>query len=188
MNNKTVKRSFVKILLTSVTLVLLLAGCSGNNSVSYQLNNVDWAEHFRTVSEMTNSSDFIILGEVTNQSVEIRNDLAFTMSEITIVKSYGANTIPYKQTIIVLQTGGASKGVQTAPIEDVLMLRNNSSYLLFLRMTDEGHAILMGGYQGVASLIDGRISFPSNHSFDENPLNGISVNEIGNAISTLMVK
>jgi len=176
-------RELIFILLAST--ILVLSGCSMSKS-SQQINSVDWTDHYNTVDEMTRNSDYIIIARVSNQRYEERHDLVFTLSEVTVVKNIGLKPIPENQKFTVLQTGGISNGIETNPIEDVLMLKNNNTYLLFLRETNESYVILMGGFQGIASIINGKVSFPDNHSFSKNQLDQIPVSDLEYTISYIL--
>jgi len=167
----------------AILITFALLGCV-NEKGPGQNNEGDWTEHYQTVDEMIAASDYIVIGTVIEQSIEVRFDVAFTISEVKIDKSLDQNTDPGLQSIFVLQTGGKSGNVETAPIEDVLMLQKDKSYLLFLRKTDDGKALVMGGFQGVASIIGDGVYFPDNHAFVENRLNQIKVDDIENLVRT----
>lgn len=167
----------------AILITFTLMGC-GNEKGPGQTNQGDWTEHYQTVDEMIAASDYIVIGTVIEQYTEVRFDVAFTISEVKIVQGFDQNTDPGLQSILILQTGGKSGDIETAPIEDVLMLQKDKSYLLFLRKTDDGKALVMGGFQGVASIIGDKVYFPDNHAFVENRLNQIKVDDIENLVRT----
>jgi hypothetical protein len=186
MNTSKLKNNRRRLFVLISSIILVLSGCSISKS-SQQQNSVDWTEHYNTVVEMIINSNYIILARVTNQSYEVRQDLVFTLSEVSVVKNIGLSLITESQKFTVLQTGGISNGIETAPIEDVLMLKSNNTYLLFLRETDENNVIIMGGFQGIASIINGKVLFPDNHSFSKNQLDQIFVSDLENTVSSILM-
>lgn len=175
--------SFALILVLVLGIPMLIRYLDNKNT-----NNVDWVDHYKTIDEMAVSSDYIILAKVTNQKTEVRHDLVFTLSQVTIIKNFKSPLNSEILPVIILQTGGKNGELITRPISDVLMLKSSGNYLLFLKKSDEGTSLIMGGFQGAASIIDGKVSFPNNHAFTENQLNHLSVDDLESAIASLTIK
>ena len=169
----------------SLVLVFGLLGCS--SIVKSKQPDPDWVDSYASVEEMAEASDVIILAEVAKQTTQIRTDVVFTMSESKILKTYKPSDKPYSK-IEVLQTGGKSGNLVTDPIEGVLMLQKDKTYLLFLKETDEGHYLIMGGIQGAAWVFDQFIYFPDNNAFEDNPLDRLSIDQIESVLSNKLAK
>jgi hypothetical protein len=190
--SKPIKRKIAlwqKSALVSISGVLIFGLMFGisvlwNKEPQHYLH-VDWETHYNTIEEMVMASDYIVIAQVSGQSTELRSDMVFTLSTLNvtrIIKTPSSETT----NLTVLQTGGIHQGTETYPIEDVLMLQKSKTYLLFLDFTDEGLCILMGGYQGSASIINNKIIFPENHAFDSNELNNLQTNQAVEKILGLM--
>lgn len=169
----------------SIVLVLGLLGCSSIQQSKQP--DPDWVDSYASLEEMAEASDVIMLADVAKQTTQIRTDVVFTMSETKILKTYKPSDKPYSK-IVVLQTGGKSGNLVTDPIDGVLMLQKDKTYLLFLKKTDEGHYLIMGGIQGAATVIDQFIYFPDNGAFEDNPLDGLSIDQIESVLSNKLAK
>lgn len=171
-----------KLILIIITF-LVFSGCS--KETLRKGNHADWLESYESVEEMAVASDVIVLAEVAKQTMQTRIDMVFTMSEMTILEIYKQNVLPDSK-IVVLQTGGKFADLVTAPIEGVLMLQESKTYLLFLRKSEEGHYLVMGGFQGAATVINQAIYFPDNSAFDDNPINALKIDEFESALSEIL--
>lgn len=120
-------------------------------SLEKQSVSADWTDHYMYGEDMVATSDLIIEGKVVNQVCEQRVDMIFTKQNLAVQKTYKGDLALGKQ-IQVLQTGGELNGLQTAPFVEAPLLENDSVYLLFLKFTDEGHYLILGGYQGVGEI------------------------------------
>ena len=175
-------RNFTLLLILFYIVVMPLSACSAKPK---QYTQASWTTHYNTVEEMTNASDEIIIAKVISQSLELRVDMVFTISELEIVEGIKSST-NNGSTLSVLQTGGKKGDFETYPIEDVLMLSQGKTYLLFLDKTDEGHTLLMGGYQGAATIQNGKVVFPDNEAFTQNKLDRLTLDQVKQAIKLML--
>ena len=180
MNINIIKKSFLKIL-----AVLVLGACA---TPKQQTTPADWVTHYDTIEEMIDQSDFIVIAKVASQTLEVRVDMVFTMSDLTITTLLKAPEGVSVMELTLLQTGGKTADLTTYPIEGVLMLEKGTTYLLFLEMTDEGQVLLMGGYQGAALIRSDKVVFPDNEAFQVNELDRVSVDQAILKIQSLMNK
>jgi len=180
MHVNIVKKTFLKIL-----IVFVLGACTAHKA---QTTPADWVTHYDTIEDMIDQSDFIVITKVASQTLEVRVDMVFTMSDLTITTMIKAPDGVSVTDLTLLQTGGKTADLTTYPIEDVLMLEKDKTYLLFLEMTDEGHVLLMGGYQGAATIDSSKVIFPDNEAFRVNALDRLSLSKAILKIQSLMNK
>lgn len=167
-----------------IILTMILSACSALEK--QPTTPASWVTHYDTIEEMIDQSDFIVIAKVASQTLEVRVDMVFTMSDLTIQTLLKTPEGSSVSKLTLLQTGGKTAELTTYPIEGVLMLEKGKAYLLFLEMTEEGHVLLMGGYQGVASIKAGQVDFPDNEAFAVNALDRLSLNKAISDIQTLM--
>lgn len=161
----------------------LYMGLSGCTVTPQQYTPVDWVSHYDSVEEMIDASDAIVIATVSDQTTEIRVDMVFTMSTLEVSAVLKADEGIDVSQLTLLQTGGTKDGITTFPIEDVLMVKKGSTYLFFLEMTEEGHVLLMGGYQGIATVKSGKVVFPDNRAFTTNPLDRLTLQAVKDEIT-----
>lgn len=154
-----------KILSAVLVCALLVAGIITANNLytiaersSKQYTHADWNEHFATDKDLIESSDLIVKGKVIDSYCEKRYDVVFTKQVIEVSKILKGK-INSNEQIEILQTGGELDNIKTPVIKEAPLLDKNGTYLLMLRKTDEGHYLLMGGYQGVGKIIKNTLVF-----------------------------
>lgn len=171
----------MSLLLLFFIVVMPLSACSVKPK---QYTQASWTTHYNTVEEMIKASDEIVIAKVITQSTELRVDMVFTISNLEIIQRIGTSVDA--TSLSVLQTGGQKGDFETYPIEDVLMLSKGKTYLLFLEKTDEGHYLLMGGYQGAATIQNGKVIFPNNKAFAQNKLDRLTLEQVDQAIKLIL--
>jgi len=151
-----------KIIIVSVLCCsLLLFSCiayihSASQKTVYP--SASWVNHYDDVAEMISESDLIIRGTVAASTPEQRINIVVTRQNIHIDKLY-QSTAPVGDSIFLLQTGGVLGSTRTKPFPEAPLLEVGKSYLLFLELTEEGHYLIMGGYQGAGRIRAGRLDF-----------------------------
>ena len=143
------KRSllFVLSIIMAITLLTSANYVSCQNT-SEGIGHASWTEHYYSVSEMLKDADLAIVGTVVNQRTELRNELVFTFSEISV--SYIFLGDLKEETIEIMQTGGFYGNYYTPPISEAPILIINEAKVFCLKKSSEGHYLISGGYQGVA--------------------------------------
>ena len=84
--------------------------------------------------------------------------MVFTMQKIEVL-SVNHGDIREGESIIALQTGGRMSDLETMPFAEAPLLEEGAEYMLFLHINEEGHYLFTGGYQGVAEIVNGTLSF-----------------------------
>lgn len=161
-----------RFILLSLGLVLIFAVLLINNSpkkVITNPGNADWTDYYEDEKALVNGSELICVGTVTKSKSELRNDLVFTQYSIKIdeIQKNGEGINKLKgnhPTIKVLLTGGEYQNFKTNPFEECPLLEEGEQYLLFLKHSQEGHYLISGGYQGIATIENNIISFRNNNS------------------------
>lgn len=143
--------------------------------------HADWTEHFLDLKSLAKSSDLIITGKKIDSYAEQRVDLIFTKEVIEVNKVY-SGIIAKGDKIEILQTGGTLNGIETKPFEEAPLLDKNGDYLLFLRLTSEGHYLILGGYQGVGLIKNDKIIL-NEHNSKMTELNDKNITDLEKLIS-----
>lgn len=128
----------------------------------------DWVSHYETIDALVENSDIIILGEKHGSYTEQRISMIFTKELIQIEEVYKGEEIIddeivdneiIGEEIEILQTGGEMNNITTLPFAEAPLLEEDIEYLLFLDKTSEGYYLIMGGYQGVGTIVNGNVLF-----------------------------
>ncbi len=161
------RKKFYIILTSVVVLVFIIVGVRHYNfeHTVEIVPEASWKNHYFDVDSLVKASDIIIEGKVIGATLEQRYDLIFTMQEIEAEKVY-IGDLKEGETVTVLQTGGELNGIETKAFREAPLLDKGDDYLLFLEYSDEGHYLILGGYQGVGKIKNGRVTF-SNVRNDE---------------------
>ncbi len=164
------KRKYVN-LLRIVLPVIILSGLFvyslSNNSINQNTNytpnttnasHADWADHFGDIDSLTKAADIIIKGQVVKSTTEQRVNLIFTKQEVKIKEVYKGN-VKNGESIKLLQTGGEMNNIKTAAFVEAPLLDKGGDYLMYLRLTQEGHYLVLGGYQGIGKIENNKVKF-----------------------------
>ena len=150
---------------------------------------------YATVTELAQSSDVIIVGQVRDQTSLTYGRLPFTQSQVTVVEALkGAHA---GDVLSVLETGGVFHpvakdgsptriGTQIVDFEGVPVMNAGGTYVLFLHtyagdITSGAHVVL-GEFQGKFSIADGRIRFAGAPSQLSEPAFAVLKNADGSAL------
>lgn len=158
LNNKII------IVISLILLVLMFVGAytSGlfssnkSNSINYNAPSADWVDHYFSIEDLINNSDLVIVGKVEDSIPQQRVNLIFTRQVIKIQKYLKGSSV-LNDTIEVLQTGGTLNGITTQEIDDAPLFKIKDHLVLFLKKTDEGHYLVLGGYQGKGKIENNKI-------------------------------
>ncbi|HHX72876.1 MAG TPA: hypothetical protein GX701_08140 [Clostridiales bacterium] len=118
--------------------------------------HASWVDHYYSPEEMVEKSDLILTGKVVRSEPELRIDLVITRHYIEIDRLI-KGTVEEKELVPVVQTGGSIGIHTTQAFADAPLFQKGESFLLFLKATDEGHYLVMGGYQGAGKIVAGRV-------------------------------
>ena len=122
-----------------------------------------WTEAYSSFEEMSTAADVVLLGTVTEQVPELRCDMVFTKSYISVDQIY-AGEIVTDNGISVLQTGGSLNDYFTPAIDDAPIMDLGAQYILYLRyVSDETYGeyyLILGGYTGYVNCSELENSIP----------------------------
>jgi len=151
----------VVVVLIAVSAILIYNAYSIHSDtqrLDIPQSHASWAEHYYSVESLIKASDLIVTGTVVGAEVENRHGLLFTNQEIHIEKVYQGD-VRVGDSIRVLQTGGVMDGFESGTFLESPLFEIGDFNLMFLRYTDEGHFLVMGGYQGLGRIDKDSISF-----------------------------
>lgn len=143
--------------LVCLAVLVFSTSCSApanDPNASASTAHADWTEHYESMEEMIDAADLILTGTVSASTPEQRVDLIFTQQTIqidTCIKGE-ANA---GDCVNVLQTGGTLGDITTTPFAECPLFSTGDTMLLFLHKTNEGHYLVLGGYQGAGTIEDG---------------------------------
>lgn len=152
------KRSSVLLITIISILIISFVVYYNINQSTEIIPDADWASHYDNINDLIKNSGIIIKGKVIDSKPEQRVDLIFTMQEVKIEKVYYGE-IKEGDTVSVLQTGGELNGKKTTPFREAPIWNKGDEYLLFLEHTDEGHYLVLGGYQGAGRIENNKVKF-----------------------------
>ena len=149
------RRRFLTAIL--ITLIVALA----TSPVAFADDGIDgdyahalWEDSFESATEVADSADLVILGTVVRQETELRHDMVFTRSYISVSKNYTGNDI---SEVCVLQTGGVYGEYHTPPIENADILNIGTNYILYLQYSAanefyDDYYLILGGTVGIVTV------------------------------------
>lgn len=179
-----------KIILGVSVLTLFFSSAFFLNSRNQITNSVSatWTDNYDDINELTISSDIIIKGQLVSSNTQLRKDLVFTMNKVKVTEVISGD-VAVGDIIDILQTGGTYKNITTQPIEDAPLLEKESSYLLYLSLTDKDktygqYYLISGGYQGITKVDKKENVTPAtknnrlfyNKNYDINDIENITTN------------
>ena len=154
------------------------------------INGASFAWGSSTSQELIEQADIIGLGKVIDHYTILVYDLVATSNIIEFKNVYMISNELVKNDIFgssitknsplrieLWQTGGVYGEYKTRPIMDAPLLEVDKTYLLFLKHLsdvnqDVNHYVILGGYQGVADIVKGNVSFASKEiNYDFSDLN-----------------
>lgn len=145
----------------------------------------DWKNNFHSEDEIIKAADLIIMGNVINSYTEKRKSIVITKYVIKANKIFKGD-IDQKQEIELLQTGGQIEDLITYPIEGSPTINKNQSYLFLLERTNEGHYLILGGYQGIGKINNNKLIFDKNTRISYSKLDNNNVSEINQNINGII--
>lgn len=162
---------------------------NGNKTISGRSNNqpsyADWKDHYNTDKEVIKNSDLIIRGKVVNSYAEKRADMIFT-KQVVEIKKVLKGDLTESQTIEILQTGGELGDIKTPAFEDAPLLDKNGSYIFMLKKSNEGHYLIMGGFQGMGKIEGDLLSFSKDSKDTFKNFHKKNITDVENAIQELV--
>lgn len=182
MKNKLKNNIIIKLFLVCIIFGLFITQNKtrdDNNSIS---GHADWINHFEDFNALINASDIIIKGKKIDSYPEQRVNMIFTKEIIEVSKVY-KGSLKKDDTIEILQTGGEYNNIKTSQADEAPLLEKNGNYLLFLQTTDEGHYLILGGYQGVGKIKNKKLKFNVENDKIAKQLKGKDLSEIEGIIS-----
>jgi len=153
---------------------------TGTTIDTYKSENAphaSWIGGSLNFDDLIKSSDVIITGRVIGSTPEQRFDLIFTRQEVSANSIYKGE-VKEGESVIILQTGGRLGEMETRPFQEAPLLVEKSDYLLFLEYTPEGYYLIMGGFQGVARIINNELEFNVSDDYIANELYGMSYSDV----------
>lgn len=158
-----IRKSFIALLIP----VFIITGiaCYHIKPTAAIVPQADWKDNYSSVDDLIAESDIILSGKVIDSMTEQRFDLIFTNQEIVPENVFKGELVE-GQSILVLQTGGEMNGIKTLPFAEAPLLEKDCEYVMFLEDTGEGYYLILGGYQGLGEVVNGRLKF-SNVKSDE---------------------
>ena len=146
--------------------------------------HASWSDHYFSLEEIIEKADAVLIGKVTGSEKEQRVDMIFTLQRIEPVTVYQGE-LKSGEFIRVLQTGGELNGISTPAFEEAPLLKNDEICLFFLRYTEEGHYLVMGGYQGLGRIENDKVKFSIEEDEIAKALSGRNLNEIEEMLTKL---
>lgn len=177
-------------LMICIAVLVFSTSCSApenNPNASASIAHADWTEHYESMKEMVDAADLILTGTVSASTPEQRVDLIFTQQTIqidTCIKGE-ANA---GDCVNVLQTGGTLGDITTTPFAECPLFSTGDTMLLFLHKTNEGHYLVLGGYQGAGTIVDGVVQVEPGNLQDPvvQALQGATVASVETLVSQAM--
>jgi len=137
-------------------------------------SSASWVWTTEELRELIENSCIIGIGTVINSYTAAIGNVVFTYNIVRFENIYMVSSEFVKTTapkhieqldngilyVEVLQTGGTYSDITTVPFDEAPLYEIGKSYLFLLNETDDGHFLPVGGFQGYAHLVDGRIVFP----------------------------
>lgn len=165
-----------------ITGIIYIINTPHNNEKRVNTAHADWVEHYKDFNSLKENSDLIITGKKVDSYTEKRVDMIFTKEIIQIDKVYYGD-LEEDTKIEILQTGGTMDNIETKPLEEAPILDDNGEYLLFLRSTEEDHYLILGRYQGVGQIKNGKVVFYKHNTEISKELKGKSLYDIEELIT-----
>lgn len=164
-------------LIVVIVVVVSWAKFPENVRVKPDTSLVGWVDHYSSLEDMIEHSDLIIKGKMIKNNPKEVSGMIFSMEEMKISKVYKDNN-KVGDSIIVQQTGGVLNGTSTQAFPEAPLMDKKREYILFLKNTKEGYFVVMGGYQGLGKIINGKLDLNFVGDPVTDKLQGMTVKEI----------
>lgn len=147
-----------KLKLIPVIISLIVSLCSSAFAAAPSSGTIVtaealWLDSYTSYQEMLEAADLVVSGTIDSQFTEIRCDMVFTNSIISINNMYKGDCAS-SEYAKVLQTGGIYGSISTPSFEDAPVLKaDETEYLLFLNYVNDSaygeYYLILGGGAGI---------------------------------------
>lgn len=146
------KTNHIKLLIITVSIYLLVFGVSGN--INNETINMDATFPQYTEEELIKEADIIVFGKVVGhiKDYTMYGDIPFSDYNLKANKYIKAPRGFDMKELIVTQDGNSQLVFSNHPL-----MKANKPYMLFLKQSDDGKLIMVGGPNGKFNINNGKV-------------------------------
>jgi hypothetical protein len=179
LQNKYIYVATALFLITAITVATINFLSLKNE----QKPSASWVDSYTNTKDLTDKADLIVIGKVVASVPERRFDIIVTMQIIKIEKYVKGEKVA-DDIVKVAQTGGELNGYKSSEFSEAPLFKKNDKYVLFLGKTPEGHYLVLGGFQGLGKIVNGKVSV----NVDEDEIGKVFKNKRIEEVETIINK